>query len=322
MRPFSRAIAGLALAGALAIGCNSLVGNDAHELGPGDVGGTTGAKGGTNGGFMPTGGSSGAAGGANGGTVATGGMPAAGGGPAGGGPGVGGTTGNGGAATGGATANGGAAAGGHLGSGGVVATGGVPATGGVTGSGGVHGNGGAVASGGSGMAGAGGMCIEPGGTCTVSSGCCQTSSGTPMGAVCITDDNVCHAKCASGTQCVSGCCASVTGQSYGVCADAATYCPALKGVGDPCAADSECASGSCNDWCQATCASGNSTCSSTTSRLLNSRGEPNWCVFTQASTYSCFPGCVTNADCTVYGTGYTCQTVTDVDGLTDNVCSL
>jgi hypothetical protein len=56
--------------------------------------------------------------------------------------------------------------------------------------------------------------------------------------------------------------------------------------------------------------------------VFNGQGAPNWCVFTQANTYLCFPGCDRDADCTVYGAGYTCQTVTDVDGLSDTVCSL
>lgn len=302
MRPgLKRGARLLLLAGAIGVGCNSLVGNDTHQLDPNiDNTGTAGAH---------TGGGSGQlGGGAGGGSVTTGGVPAAGGGPATGG-------------SGGAVGNGGAAAG-HVGSGGIVSGGGAVGTGGVPANGGAHGSGGFVGTGGVGTGGAGGMCLAPGATCNASTDCCQTSSTTPTGAVCIVDDGVCHAKCTTGAQCVSGCCAAVMGETYGVCADAATYCPTLKGVGDPCAANAECASGSCNGWCQASCGAGNSSCSSTPSRPANSQGEPNWCVFTQANTYSCFPGCVVDADCTVYGTGYTCQIIEDVDGYYASVCSL
>ena len=305
MRPgLKRGVQLLLLAGAVGVGCNSLVGNDPHQLDPTiNNTGTAGAH---------TGGSSGhPGGGAGAGVVGTGGVPAAGGGPASGGnAGGGGAVGNG-----GTVATGGAAAG-HVGSGGSVSGGGVTANGGA------HGSGGVVGTGGAGAGGAGGMCVAPGATCSASSDCCQTSGTTPMGAVCIIDDGVCHAKCVTGAQCVSGCCAAVMDETYGVCADAATYCPVLKGVGDPCSASSECASGSCSDWCQASCSAGNSSCSSTPSRPLNSQGESNSCVFTQANTYSCFPGCVVDDDCTIYGAGYTCQIIEDVDGYYTNVCSL
>jgi hypothetical protein len=329
----------LLLAGALGLGCNSLVGNDPHQLDP--TTGNTGAAGAHGGGSGQLGGGVVPSGGGHGGTVASGGVPATGGGPAAGGTsGTGGALGGGGAAaTGGIAATGGVAAGGHVGSGGVVASGGVVGSGGVGGNGGARGSGGVVGTGtggvgtggagtggagtgGAGTGGAGGMCVAPGATCAASTDCCQTSSATPMGAVCIVDDGVCHAKCMTGSQCVSGCCVPVTGETYGVCADAATYCPTLKGVGDPCAADSECASGSCNDWCQASCGSGNSLCSSTPSRLFNSQGQANSCVFTQANTYSCFPGCTNDGDCAVFGSGYTCQIVEDVDGYYPAVCSL
>jgi|GEM_PF-3193290 len=322
-RPITSGVRLLLLAGALGIGCNSLVGNDTHQLDPTVDTGMGGTRGG--GGSGPLGGAAAQAGGGHGGAVASGGVPAAGGAPAaGGGPGTGGAIG-----VGGAAATGGVSAGGHVGSGGIVATGGLMGSGGITGTAGSHGSGGASANGGAGgsggvagTGGAGGMCIAPGAACQASTDCCQTASTTPMGAICIADDGACHAKCTAGSQCVSGCCTPVSGETYGVCADAATYCPTLKGVGDPCAADSECASGSCNDWCQASCGAGNSTCSSTPSRTLNNQGQSNSCVFTQANTYSCFPGCLTDPDCTVYGTGYTCQLIDDVDGYYVSVCSL
>jgi len=48
----------------------------------------------------------------------------------------------------------------------------------------------------------------------------------------------------------------------------------------------------------------------------------NTFVFTQANTYSCFPGCTNDGDCAVFGSGYTCQIVEDVDGYYPAVCSL
>jgi len=225
------------LAGMMGVGCNSLVGNDTHHLDPSinNVGtaGSTGTAGAhTGGGFGHVGGSAGPTGGASGGaTVSTGGV----------------------------------AAGGAPGSGGVTGGGGATTTGGATGNGGAHGSGGVVGTGG-GTAGAGGMCIAPGNSCDASADCCQSGSTTPMGAVCIADDGLCHAKCTTASECVSNCCVMVMGETYGVCADAATYCPALKGTGDPCSANSECASGNCNAWCQASCAVGNSACDSTALR--------------------------------------------------------
>lgn len=291
------------VAGLVGAGCNSLVGNEAHQLAPaGSLGGKAGA--------VPAGGGAGGHGGA--GAGGAGGAPGAAGDPGGGAPGNGGSVGNGGTAVGGSVGTGGVVAtGGVVGTGGLIGTGGVVATGGVPGRGGASGTGGA-----------GGMCVAPGATCAASTDCCQTGATSPTGAVCISDDNLCHAKCTTGTQCKSGCCAPVMNETYGVCADAATYCPVLKGVGDPCTVDAECASGSCSAWCQATCGAGNSLCSSTSSRLNNSQGEVNWCVYSNANSYSCFPGCVFDSDCAVYGAGHTCKVVTDVDGLSDFVCSL
>ena len=290
---------GVVAAGVLTMGCNSIVGNDVHHLAPaGGLGGTAGAAAG-----FAAGGRGGGGGGA---VVGRGGAPGATGGAA-GAPASG--------SAGGAGRGGSPATGGSIGNGG-----GGGSMGGPNGSGGAVGTGGATGTGGT--AGAGGMCLAPGGTCAATTDCCQTGSTAPTGAVCISDDNLCHAKCTSGTQCKSGCCASVMGETYGVCADAATYCATLKGVGDPCTADTECASGSCSIWCQAPCGAGNSICSSTPSRLENAQGQLNWCILSNANTTSCFPGCLVDSDCAVFGAGLTCQSVTDVDGLTDSVCSL
>jgi hypothetical protein len=227
-----------------------------------------------------------------------------------------------------AGAAGGPGAGGHA-----VATGGVPGTGGAVGNagaaaGGRPGSGGAVGGGGapapgSGGSGAGGspmMCVAPGFTCAMSTECCQTGDTAPTGATCLSDDHLCHAKCTSGSQCKSGCCAALTGQTYGACA-ATSFCPALKGVGDPCAANTECATGLCSGWCRGACDATNDLCLSTSSSAFNSQGNVNWCVLLTTGGYSCFPGCISSSDCAVYGTGLTCKPAMIVDGTTDYVCS-
>ena len=121
--------------------CNSLVGNEPHQL-SGSAGGTTGGVGGTGG---ATGGSGGHA---VGGTTGTGGISGAGGTTGIGGTlGTGGKAGSGGAA--GTTGTGGSGgAGGTKGTGGTVATGGTTGTGGTVATGGTTGTGGTVATGG------------------------------------------------------------------------------------------------------------------------------------------------------------------------------
>lgn len=96
--------------------------------------------------------------------------------------------------------------------------------------------------------------------------CCQTGQGIGSeGALCIADDGVCHAACSTNSECNSGCCAAVTGQTFGVCATA-SHCGGggTGGCSDP---GSSCTkSGDC---CQtgskvgpngATCLSDDSVC--------------------------------------------------------------
>jgi hypothetical protein len=171
-----------------------------------------------------------------------------------------------------------------------------------------------------GTAGTGGGCVSPGGSCTADNQCCQSGSGVTEGAWCISQTDQCHAKCSTNTDCVSNCCVPVTGQALGACMSA-SYCGGLKGVGDPCAAGTECESGICGGWCQQACGVGNAVCRSTSSSLKNENGFYNWC-FSTSSGASCFPGCDTTADCAVYGNQYTCKTATDVTGFTTQACSL
>ena len=166
----------------------------------------------------------------------------------------------------------------------------------------------------------GGSCLSPGDICSFDDDCCQSGTGVSDGAFCIAQTTQCHAKCASNDECVSNCCVAVTGQALGACM-AASFCGGLAGVGDPCTSASECASGSCDGWCQESCGVGDALCSSTPGSLKNAQGFYNWCFGTSSSA-ECFPGCSTTSDCTVYGAGYTCQSGTDVTGFTTKACSL
>ena len=57
-----------------------------------------------------------------------------------------------------------------------------------------------------------------------------------------------------------------------------------------------------------------------TGGLYNEFGQLNWCLLNNAGTDTCFPGCQTNADCSVYP-NTTCKSVTDVTGRRVSVCS-
>jgi len=170
-----------------------------------------------------------------------------------------------------------------------------------------------------GTAGTGGGCQSPGSTCTLDNQCCQSGTGVSEGAFCIEQTGLCHATCALNDDCVSNCCVAVTGQTRGACVSA-SFC-GLAGVGDPCASGSECASGSCDGWCQESCSAADNICASAPGSVRNAQGFYNWCFDTSGGA-GCFPGCTTNSDCTVYGPAYTCQSGTDVTGFTARVCSL
>jgi hypothetical protein len=103
-----------------------------------------------------------------------------------------------------------------------------------------------------------GTCAAVGLSCTESSGCCQTGQGIGIeGAQCISNDGTCHASCSSDSECESGCCAQVDGQTYGVCADS-SYCPppppVCTPVGDSCSTQNCCQVGTGIGPYGATCA--------------------------------------------------------------------
>jgi hypothetical protein len=171
----------------------------------------------------------------------------------------------------------------------------------------------------------GGVCGAPGVSCTDTAQCCQTGTGLgTLGAVCISDDNSCHAKCTSGVECKSGCCAPVKGESYGVCA-AASYCTTLASTGAHCTSGAQCASGDCaggNGWCTTSCSPTNSVCAGGygADRLYNVYGHFNWCLRNGSGSDTCFPGCNTSSDCAVFP-GTTCRSFYDVNNHLVNVCS-
>jgi len=153
--------------------------------------------------------------------------------------------------------------------------------------------------------GLGGMnpCATAGNSCSSDSECCQTGDGIgTAGAMCTTSetDTACRAVCSTSSDCYSGCCAQVQGQSYSVCADP-TYCGAL--LGDPCHSNTDCGSGLCTSassadlgWCTALCTG--QECGS------NSLGLAGGCsqVSGGASDY-CFPGCASDAYCNQFPCG-------------------
>jgi hypothetical protein len=99
------------------------------------------------------------------------------------------------------------------------------------------------------------VCSQPGQSCTADKDCCQTGADEAQGAVCISNDSECHAKCTTGSDCESGCCATVTGESYGVCATS-SVCQAQTtacGMTFPTTACASCVSASCCAYTQ-TCA--------------------------------------------------------------------
>jgi hypothetical protein len=64
------------------------------------------------------------------------------------------------------------------------------------------------------------VCEAPGGSCAAdgTADCCQSpATAGNLGAVCLSDDNACHSKCTSSSECKSGCCLALQNVSYGAC---------------------------------------------------------------------------------------------------------
>jgi hypothetical protein len=104
-------------------------------------------------------------------------------------------------------------------------------------------------------------CNAVGATCTATASCCQSGSGIgPSGAICISNDNLCHAACASNAECQSGCCAPVQGQALGVCAAASECAPTCVGPGGGCSVSTDCCQSGTNVPYGATCLTDDFTC--------------------------------------------------------------
>jgi hypothetical protein len=141
-----------------------------------------------------------------------------------------------------------------------------------------------------------GGCQAPGDSCTDTNQCCMSGPTVgPLGAVCISNDNQCHAMCNTGSDCSSGCCAGVTGQSYGVCAPSSD-CSSCSSPGQSCSVNGDCCmsgtgvgpdgAGCVNGSCAA-CCTASSQCTS------------GCCIETQ-------PGDACGGVCGAYQAGYTC----------------
>jgi hypothetical protein len=144
------------------------------------------------------------------------------------------------------------------------------------------------------------VCRAAGESCAGTGDCCQTDKTAPKGEVCITSDHVCHAKCGADSECESGCCAKVTGETFGACAAPSACCE--------CTAGSYACSGtgsiqSCDDGCHWTTDSCGTLCKSagydgtTGCEFDADRGH---------DTCSCFYGgigdaCTTSSTCAVGG---------------------
>ena len=90
------------------------------------------------------------------------------------------------------------------------------------------------------------------------------------------------------------------------------YCGALVGlpIGYPCTENSQCTSENCTGWCSEVCVS-DAAC-----------GQFAWCLQKSGGGFICFPNCNSTADCTDYGSGVTCQSVTSANGASVTACTL
>ncbi len=95
--------------------------------------------------------------------------------------------------------------------------------------------------------------------------------------------------------------------------------------GDPCIVNNDCASGECAGdgvhwgWCTI------SGCSSNVQCGIDGAGQLVWCD-AAGSSYACFPGCNSDADCSSFycsatGSAALCLSGTSINGASDSVCA-
>lgn len=141
-------------------------------------------------------------------------------------------------------------------------------------------------------------CTTTGKTCSSSSECCR---------LLICQAGTCKLPSCAGPACITSanCCTNYT------CARFARTCQSARAlpIGEACTASAQCTSGVCSDYCTKPCTK-HSDCS-------GSGG--NFCMET-VSGFLCIPSCLGPADCTVFGTGVSCQGGKDPGGLMLKAC--
>lgn len=139
-------------------------------------------------------------------------------------------------------------------------------------------------------------CKSTGQSCRTSTDCCGALTCNSLTKTCKSSTP----PACSGRACTSsaGCCADFACSRFGKTCHAARN----LATGDPCTAHAQCLSGECSNYCTKTCTS-TAAC-----------GSANSCLET-ATGPACIPFCQTNADCTIFGAGITCQESTDLNGL-------
>ena len=164
--------------------------------------------------------------------------------------------------------------------------------------------------------GASGVCVQ---------GCVDDTSCAP-GHRCIDGSDVgfapaCLEQCTTSNDCGGGLGCFDLGAGLLVCVPFDwSSTPSTKGLGDTCASDAECSSGNCAGWCTEACGPGNSLCWGDYDGH-NEFGEWNWCMWTNASGYLCFPGCSGGGGVCGNYSGTYCQSGSDADGTATSVCS-
>lgn len=136
-------------------------------------------------------------------------------------------------------------------------------------------------------------CASPGAGCS-NTVCCQGGPDVgPHGAECISNDGVCHAICYVDDECVSGCCAQVNGESYGVCAGPSFCETPCSPPGGGCATANDCCQQpdlagpygaecvSNDDVCHAICYAGDDCASGCCVEVIGESygvcADPAWC---------------------------------------------
>jgi hypothetical protein len=178
------------------------------------------------------------------------------------------------------------------------------------------------------------FCCDAGSACGADASCSNLFACIQA---CATGDTTCLTACENeypggltplenfddclSTECSAQCGLGSSGSSGGGSSGGGTGTAAKAGLGDPCVADTDCASDLCNGhWCTTTCVQ-NTDCASSSTSITNEAGELVWCVGAKSGTSVCFPGCSSVAACAAYGSGITCAATTATNGASTDVCT-